>query len=103
MSDLLVNTRTDMTDDSNLSGFVISSQYRALVIQELNEQPATPSKLAERTDATMASISQALSELGDQDCVELLVDENRRKGRVYGLTETGEAVWEDLEEQQVLE
>lgn len=102
MSYLLVNTRTDMTDDWNLIGFVISSRYRKLVIHELSESPSTPSQLAERTDTSIASISNALSELVEQGCVELLVDENRRKGRVYGLTEAGEAVWEDLEEQQLL-
>lgn len=91
-----------MTDDWNLIGFVISSQYRKLVIDELSDGPSTPSKLAERTDSSMASISHALSELGDRDCVELLVDEDRRKGRVYGLTETGAAVWDDLEEQQLV-
>ena len=102
MSYLLVNTCTDMTDDWDLIGFVISSRYRKIVIHELSESPATPSKIAERSDASIASISHALSELAEHDCVELLVDEDRRKGRVYGLTETGEAVWEDLEEQQLL-
>lgn len=102
MSYLLVSTCTDMTDDWDLIGFVISSQYRKLVIHELSKSPSTPSRLAERADAPMPSISHALSELSDRDCVELLVNEGRRKGRVYGLTETGEAVWDDLEEQQLL-
>lgn len=99
---LLVNTCIDMTDDWDLIGFVISSRYRKLAIQELSERPATPSQIAERKNASIASISHALSELVEHDCVELLVDEARRKGRVYGLTETGEEVREDLEEQQLL-
>lgn len=102
ISYLLVGTCTDMSDDWNLIGFVISSRYRKLVIHELSESPSTPSQIAERTDAVMPSISHALSELSDKDCVELLVDEDRQKGRVYGLTETGEEVWNDLEEQQLL-
>lgn len=99
---LLVGTYIAMTDDWDLIGFVVSSRYRKIIIHELNESPSTPSQIAERSDASIASISHALSELREKDCVELLVDEGRRKGRVYGLTETGEAVWDDLEEQQLL-
>lgn len=91
-----------MNDDWDLIGFVISSQYRELVIDELSTHPSTPSQIAERTDASIASISHALSQLRERDCVELLVDEERRKGRVYGLTETGEDVWEHLQEEQML-
>ncbi|QLD90323.1 winged helix-turn-helix transcriptional regulator [Natronomonas salina] len=91
-----------MTDEWDHIGFIISSRYRKIVIRELNESPSTPSQIAERSDASIASISNALSELGEKDCVELLVDEDRRKGRVYGLTETGQAVWDNLEEQQLL-
>lgn len=91
-----------MTDDWDLIGFVISSRYRKIVIHELSDSPSTPSQLADRTDTSIASISHALSELAERDCVELLVDEGRRKGRVYGLTDTGEAVHEDLQQQQLL-
>lgn len=91
-----------MTNNWDLKGFVISSRYRKLVIRKLGEGPSTPSRLAERSNATTASISHALSELRERDCVELLVDEDRRKGRVYGLTETGAALLEDLEEEQLM-
>ena len=102
MSYLPVTMCTDMTDDWDLIGFIVSSRYRKIVIHALNESPSTPSQIAERSDASIASISHALSELRERDCVELLVSEDRRKGRVYGLTDTGEAVWDDLEEQQLL-
>lgn len=91
-----------MTNNWDLKGFVISSRYRKLVIRELSEGPSTPSRLAERSNATIASISHALSELRERDCVELLVDEDRRKGRVYGLTQTGAALLDDLEEEQLM-
>lgn len=91
-----------MTHDWDLNGFIISSRYRKVIIRELGERPSTPSQIAERTDTSIASISHALSELRERDCVELLVDEDRRKGRVYGLTETGAEVHEDLEEQQLI-
>lgn len=91
-----------MTDDWDRIGFVVSSRYRRIVIEELSESPSTPSQIAERSDTAMASISHALSELEEEDCVELLVDEDRRKGRVYGLTETGEELRDELEEQQLV-
>lgn len=91
-----------MDDDWDIIGFVISSQYRVLVIDELSTHPSTPSQIAEQGDASIASISHALSQLRDRDCVELLVDEERRKGRVYGLSETGEEVWEHLQEEEML-
>lgn len=102
ISYLLVNVSVDMTDNWDLKGFVISSRYRKIVLQELSESPSTPSRLAERSGASIASISHALSELRAKGCVELLVDEDRRKGRVYGLSETGSALLEDLEKQQLL-
>ena len=101
MRPLPVDTRTDMSDDWELIGYVIASRYRKLVINELSAHPSTPSQLAERTDASIASISHALSQFREQDCVEILVDEERHKGRVYGLTETGEEVWEHPQEEQM--
>lgn len=103
MSHLLVDMCTNMTDDWNLIGFVIASRYRKIVIDEMSDHPSTPSQITERSDTSIASISHALSQLEEKDCVELLVDEDRRKGRVYGLTHTGERVWEELHEQQYLE
>ncbi|QLD91234.1 winged helix-turn-helix transcriptional regulator [Natronomonas salina] len=91
-----------MTDEWNNIGFIVSSRYRKIVIRELHENPSTPSQIAERADVSIANISNALSQLRENNCVELLVDEERRKGRVYGLTETGQAIWDDLEEKQLL-
>lgn len=90
-----------MTDDWDLIGFVISSEYRKTVIHELSKGPSTPSRLADHTDTPMANISHALAELRERDVVEFLVDEDRQKGRVYGLTETGSELWKDLEERQL--
>lgn len=90
-----------MTDDWDLIGFVISSEYRKTVIDELSEGPSTPSRLADSTGNSIANISHALAQLRDRDCVELLVDEDRQKGRVYGLTETGSEVRKGLEERQL--
>ncbi|AQL42082.1 transcriptional regulator [Halorientalis sp. IM1011] len=75
---------------------VVSSQYRIAVLRHLAEGPATPSRIASDADLGIAHISRALQTLNQEGCVELLVSEDRRKGRVYGVTETGEEVWDTI-------
>lgn len=77
--------------------YVISSRYRGTTLRRLAESPATPSRIAADTDLSVAHISRALQELRDHDLVELLVSEDRKKGRVYGITDHGEKVWETIE------
>ena len=54
-------------------------------------------------DIHMAHISRAIGELRDESLVELLVSEDRRKGRVYGMTEQAQASWQVIEEQDLLD
>lgn len=82
--------------------FVISSQYRIATLDRLAEGPATPSRIAEETDLSVAHVSRALQELKEHGLVELLVSEDRKKGRVYGVTEDGENVWETIEAQNMV-
>jgi len=92
-----------MSDDWNLIGFVISSDYRVTVLRQLNEGPATPSRIADEGDLAITHVSRALNELRDRGLVELLVPEERRKGRVYGITEQGEGIWRQIETQNLAE
>lgn len=85
-----------MTDWDSV-GFVGSSKYREGVLAELSENgAATPSQLRDATGYEISSISHALSSLRDQELVELLVDEDRKKGRYYGATQNGAEVSEKL-------
>lgn len=79
-------------DDWDEVGFVIGSKYRLRVLERLQEAPATPSTISDDQDVSIASVSHALSQLRERDLVELLVDEDRRKGRVYGITDHGETI-----------
>jgi DNA-binding MarR family transcriptional regulator len=92
-----------MSDEWNAIGFVISSNYRVTVLRRLNEGPATPSQIANDEDIAITHVSRALRELGERDLVELLVPENRRKGRVYGITEKGERIWQEMQSQNLAE
>lgn len=77
--------------------FVISSQYRIATLRRLAEGPATPSRIADDADQSVAHVSRALQELRDNGLVELLVSEDKKKGRVYGVTERGSEVWQTIE------
>ncbi|WP_276271770.1 ArsR/SmtB family transcription factor [Haloarcula litorea] len=82
--------------------YVISSRYRIATLRRLAEGPATPSLIADETDLSIAHVSRALQELRDSDLVTLLVSEDRRKGRVYGVTDEGKDVWETIEAENML-
>lgn len=76
--------------------FVISSRYRVAVLRRLSEGPTMPSRIAEEADVGIAHVSRALQELRERSLIELLVSEEKRKGRVYGITEKGSEVWERI-------
>jgi DNA-binding MarR family transcriptional regulator len=91
-------TDTDWDDVS----FVISSRYRVETMRRLGTGPATPSQIAGDADVGLAHVSRALQELRERSLVTLLVSDDRKKGRVYGLTDEGEAVWETIEAQNMV-
>lgn len=76
--------------------YVISSRYRVETIRRLSEGPATPSLIADDMDLSIAHVSRALQELRDAELVHLLVSEDRKKGRVYGVTDKGVEVWNTI-------
>ena len=82
--------------------FVISSRYRVVVLQRLSETPATPSQIASEADCSIAHVSRALQELREHSLVELLVSEDRRKGRLYGISEFGQTVWDQIEAENLV-
>ncbi|TQQ80233.1 winged helix-turn-helix domain-containing protein [Halonotius roseus] len=90
-----------MSDDWDEISYVISSSYRVEVLQRLADSPATPSQIATDTDRPTTHISRALQGLREHGLVELLVSEERQKGRVYGITERGTTIWETIEAQNL--
>jgi len=92
-----------MNDEWDEIGFVISSRYRVEVLRRLSEGPATPTQIATDSGAGIAHISRALSSLRERDLVELLVSEDRKKGRVYGITDPGEEIWQQIQAENMVE
>ncbi|WP_092664639.1 winged helix-turn-helix domain-containing protein [Halorientalis persicus] len=90
-----------MSVDWDDVSYVISSQYRIGAMERLAEGPTTPSRIAADLDLGIAHISRALQGLRERDLVELLVSEDRRKGRVYGITEKGQQVWTEIESEEL--
>lgn len=91
-----------MSTDWDEVGFIISSRYRGIALRRLAVGPATPSQIATDEDVGIAHVSRALQDLKDRDLVDLLVSEDRKKGRVYGLTEEGRQVWETIESENLV-
>jgi DNA-binding MarR family transcriptional regulator len=92
-----------MSDEWDEIGFIISSEYRVTTLQRLAEGPATPSQIADEADIGIAHVSRALKGLRDRDLVELLVPEDRKKGRVYGVTSEGADIWAEIESQNLVD
>jgi DNA-binding HxlR family transcriptional regulator len=76
--------------------FVISSNYRLLVLDQLAAGPEIPSRITadDHEHLLTEHVSRALGELRDRELVELRVPDDQEKNRFYGLTEQGEQVWQ---------
>lgn len=92
-----------MNDEWDEIGYIISSKYRVTVLRELAEGPATPSRIATDSNISIAHVSRALQELRERELVELLVPEDRRKGRIYGITERGDNVWGEIKSENLVD
>lgn len=90
----------DVWDDI---GFVISSRYRVEVLRILAAGPSTPSGIADQSDLAISHISRALRRLRERSMVELLVSEDKKKGRIYGITEHGEDVWNKIQTEKMVD
>ena len=91
-----------MGTDWDEVGYVISSSYRVKVLQRLADSPSTPTQIAEDTDCSPPHISRSLQSLRERDLVDLLVSEDRKKGRVYSITDQGREIWEIIETQNLV-
>jgi len=84
----------------NQVGYVISSKYRRQIMRMLFDAPKTPSAMSKpNTDTPISHVSRALTQLREREMVDLLVEENIKKGRIYGLTDHGEEVWIEARKQ----
>lgn len=78
--------------DFDAIGHVTSSSYRQSVLECISREPKTPVQIAESCDYSITHVSRSLGELRDQGLVDLLVPEERNKGRFYGITDRGREI-----------
>jgi len=88
----------DATPDWETVSVIVQSDHRTRIVDALADGPSTPTTLADRSDLPLTHVSRALGDLRDADIVELLVPEDTHKGRIYGLTDTGEAAADRAQE-----
>ncbi len=82
-------------DELDLYGYVSSSKRRVSVITVLKDNPMTPKQVADSTDIRLNHVSNVLAELSEESLV-TCVNPERRRGRVYRTTETGDKVAEKV-------
>ncbi|SFR41993.1 MarR family protein [Halogeometricum rufum] len=84
-------------------GCLIASTHRVAVCRALADRPGTPGDLGDRTDTTTSSASRAVRQLADAGLAELLVDEERHRGRLYALTDSGRAAYDRAVENDLID
>jgi DNA-binding transcriptional ArsR family regulator len=95
-------TGNDISNDTwDDASFVISSTYREDALTRLAASPATPSQIAADSGMAISHASRALGDLRERSLVELLVPEERKKGRIYGSTDRGSDISTLIEEREI--
>jgi predicted transcriptional regulator len=81
--------------DVDKYAWVKASDYRERVLLAMTEKPRTPKEIAEETDFYLSHVSNTLSDLEEENLAHCLTPD-RRKGRLWALTDTGEDLVENL-------
>lgn len=83
-----------MTDvDMETVSWLVASEYRMKTCESLSDSMGTPTGVADDVGKDIAHVSRAIQEMRGRGLVELLSDDDQKKGRIYTLTETGEAAY----------
>ncbi|NIB98038.1 winged helix-turn-helix domain-containing protein [Halobacterium sp. R2-5] len=85
------------------ASFVVRSPNRTMVLQRLAEGAAIPSQIREDTGQEYSRISEALNALRERDLVELVVDEDTKRGRLYAVSDHGKEVLQFMDENGMLD
>lgn len=75
--------------------YVKISKYRTKVMKSLDDEVKIPSQIAKDSEIRQNHISKVLSELKSHELVECINPE-ARKGRLYRLTDKGEEVTKNI-------
>ncbi len=84
-----------MMVDWDLIGFVVASNYRRVVVEELSKGIKTPKQISKATGIRINHVSNILSDLSGKELVECK-NPDAKVGRLYELTEKGKKLSESL-------
>ncbi len=76
-------------------GFIKASYIREGILKQLRKKTSTPKDLTEALDIHFPQISNNLKEMSERGLVQCLT-ENRKKGKIYSITDKGIEVLEKL-------
>lgn len=85
------------------ASFVVRSPHRTTVLQRLAEGAAIPSQIRNDTNLEYSRITEAANDLRDRGLIDLLVDEDTKRGRLYSVTAQGENVLKFMDENGMLD
>lgn len=81
--------------DVDLYAWIKASEYREHVLLALDAKPSPPKDIAEETGYYLSHVSNTLSDLEDRGLANCITPD-RRKGRLWAPTETGEEIISEL-------
>lgn len=87
-----------MPPDWDVYGKIVASEYRQQVLHSLHDHPKTPTQIANEIKKHQSHVSKTLQEIVEFDLAKCL-NPNAKKGRLYELTEQGESLHSQLEEE----
>lgn len=74
------------------ASFVVRSPHRTAVLWRLTKGAAIPAQIQEETGQAYSRITEAANKLREQNLIDLIVDEDTKRGRLYDVTDRGEEV-----------
>ncbi len=77
-------------------GFVKISEQRQKIMKDLKDKLKIPTEIAKSTGMSVSEVSRSLKTLKDREIV-ICLNENKRVGRVYTLTNKGKEILEYIE------
>jgi len=84
------------------ASFIIRSRNRTKVLRRLTEGNAIPAQIKDNAGLEYSRISEAANSLRERGLIRLLVDDDTKRGRMYGITERGQKAWRYLKDNNMV-
>ncbi len=85
------------------ASFVVRSPNRTIVLQRLADGAAIPAQIRNDTELEYSRISESTNTLRDRGLVELLVDDETKRGRLYAVSDRGRDALEFMKQNGMLD